>query len=89
MRLVLIEWLDSYGCSSKWQALDNCRAKPLACRSVGWLLHDGDDCKVVVPHISDEDNEHVAAQGCGDMTIPTKAILQIVDLPLPVNPAAP
>lgn len=86
MRLVLIEWLDSYGCSSEWQDLGDCEPRPLVCRSVGWLLHDGDDCKVVVPHISDQHNGHVRQQGCGDMTIPTKAIIQICDLQSPLSP---
>ena len=84
MRLVLIEWLDSFGCSSDWQDLTDCEPKPLVCRSVGWLLYDGDDCKVVVPHISEKHNDRVQPQGCGDMTIPTKAILQISDLPSPI-----
>ena len=75
MRLVLIEWLDSYGCSSVWQKLSDCDAEVMICQSVGWLLHDGDECKVVVPHVAGE-----ADQGCGDMTIPSKAISRIVDL---------
>ena len=83
MRLVLIEWVDSYGCGSQWQALEDCQAKPLICRSVGWLFHDADDCKVVVPHISDSNNGHVSAQGCGDMTIPTLSILHITELSIP------
>ena len=82
MRLVLIEWLDSYGCSSKWQDLDGCYARPLICRSVGWLVQDRDDCKVIVPHITDSSTD-TPQQGCGDMTIPTKAILQIIDLSCP------
>ena len=85
MRLVLIEWLDSYGCSPHWQTLEECRAKPLVCRSVGWLLQDDADCKVIVPHISDSSNEHVPTQGCGDMTIPTAAILRISELTPPVS----
>ena len=44
-----------------------------------WLLHDGDDCKTIVPHISD-DHDSAAPQGCGDMTIPAKAIVRMVDL---------
>ena len=78
MRLVPVEWLDSYGCSAVWQELDGCDAKPMVCRSVGWLLHDGDDCKVIVPHLAES-----AEQGCGDMTIATAAILRIVDLAVP------
>lgn len=52
---------------------------PLLCRSAGWLLYDGDDCKVVVPHITEE-QDGIERQGCGDMTIPTCAILRILDL---------
>lgn len=75
MRLVLIEWVDSFGCSSTWTSLSACDPEPMVCRSVGWLVHDGDDSKVVVPHVA-----HNAEQGCGDMTIPTVAITKLVDL---------
>jgi hypothetical protein len=80
MRLVLIEWLDSYGCSSQWRDLNIVDVKPMVCRSVGWLLHDGKDCKVIVPHVSDQNIDHELGQGCGDMTIPTKAILSVINL---------
>lgn len=80
MKLVLVEWEDSLGCSSQWQALDGVQApKPLLCQSVGWLLHDGKDCKVVVPHVT-RDHANASRQGCGDMTIPTKAITKIKTL---------
>jgi hypothetical protein len=78
MRLVYVEWLDSYGCSPEWERLSGCSPHLLTCKSVGWLLHDGDDCKVLVPHVSlprDSDS----AQGCGDMTIPTRAIVRMSD----------
>jgi hypothetical protein len=81
VRLVLIEWLDSFGCSSNWTEIDKSEPpKPLVCRSVGWLLHDGKDCKVVIPHISDVEHKNAAHQGCGDMTIPTKSIVRISSL---------
>ena len=77
MKLVLIEWEDSLGCSTKWQTLElSGKPKPLICQSVGWLLYDGKDCKVVVPHIT-KDHASAARQGCGDMTIPTKCITKI------------
>lgn len=53
----------------------------------GWLLHDGDDCKVIVPHVT-EDHENAVSQGCGDMTIPTSSILNIFDLAAPAVPVA-
>jgi len=80
MRLVLIEWVDSFGCSSNWQELSkDCQPKPIVCKSVGWLFIDNEDCKVIVPHIANVSDD-VLQQGCGDMTIPTKSIIRIVDI---------
>jgi len=84
MRLVLVDWLDSYGCSSSWQALEGCAPSLMVCHSVGWLLHDGEDCKVIVPHVSDGDG--APQQGCGDMTIPVKAIIRISELTASCEP---
>jgi len=77
--LVLIEWLDSCGCSARWQDLDADTPRAVHCRSVGWLLHDNPDCKVIVPHLT-APHPYVARQGCGDMTIPASAILSVVSL---------
>lgn len=79
-RLVYVEWVDSYGCSAVWQALAVDRPEPMLCRSVGWLVHDGKDCKVVVPHVA---RGMETPQGCGDMTIPTAAIVKLADLVVP------
>jgi hypothetical protein len=77
-RLVLIEWQDSWGCSPRWEYIDGCEPAVLLCRSVGWLIYDGKDCKVIVPHLTK--SEHVRQQGCGDMTIPTPAVVRVVRL---------
>ena len=79
MRLVLIEWLDSYGCSANWQGLDDPVTEPMRCKSVGWLIHNGPECKVVVPHMS-EPGHAISPQGCGDMTIPNCAVLKVTNL---------
>ena len=83
MRLVLIEWQDSLGCSTEWQPLGNCVPVVLACKSVGWLVHNGKDCKVVVPHISADRHPNAKDQGCGDMTIPSRSILSMITLLTP------
>lgn len=75
---VYIEWEDSHGVSSDWQYLSQCKPSVVVCKSVGWLIHDGKECKVVVPHLTD--SAHVKRQGCGDMTIPTAAVLKMVNL---------
>jgi len=81
MRLVLVEWLDSYGCSSSWQGVEEPFPAPrvMTCRSVGWLVHDGADCKVLIPHLAVVGDDE-PKQGCGDMTIPTVAVIRIEDL---------
>ena len=79
MRLVLIEWEDAFGCSPSWSPLADSTPEIMICRSVGWLLRDGDDCKTIVPHLSGE-LPGVDPQGCGDMTIPSTAIRRIVEL---------
>lgn len=75
--LVLIEWLDAHA-GKGWQTADQFAraAEPLYCRSVGWLVEDTKDCKVVVPHISGERTGEPFLTGCGDLTIPTKAIVK-------------
>lgn len=85
MRLVLIDWVDSHRNPNSWTPLDEFPApKPLVCRSVGWLAHDGNDCKVVIPHlIEGGQNGATPEQGCGDMTIPAQAILRMYELRAP------
>jgi len=81
MRLVLVEWLDSYGCSSSWQGVEEPLRPPrvMTCRSVGWLAHDGAECKVLIPHLAVVGDDE-PKQGCGDMTIPTVAVVRIEEL---------
>lgn len=75
--LVLVEWLDAHA-GRGWQTADQIRsaAEPLYCRSVGWLVSETADCKVVVPHISGERDGVEFLTGSGDLTIPAKAIVR-------------
>ena len=79
MRLVLIEWEDSFGCSPGWSPLDDLKPESLTCKSVGWLAFDGDKVKVLVPNVSDK-QASCNQQGCGDIAIPARAITKITDL---------
>ena len=81
MKLVLVEWLDSHS-GRGWQEMDRLEdtAEPLHCRSVGWLLSDRKDCKVLVPHIAGEKNGGIKLLASGDITIPKKAILKVTVL---------
>lgn len=80
-KLVLIEWLDSHS-GNGWQTLNKLeeKAEPLYCRSVGWLIAETRECKLIAPHIAGEQNGDIMLQGCGDMVIPTKAIVKVTTL---------
>ena len=80
-RLVLVEWLDSHA-GRGWQDMDriNAQTVPLYCRSVGWLVAESKDCKTIVPHIAGEKDGDRMMQGCGDLVIPTKAIVKTTNL---------
>lgn len=82
--LVLIEWVDSYGCSPRWENIDGeFRPQPMVCQSVGWMIHSDKKAKIIVPHISRQPDFDVPPQGCGDMTIPTRCIIRITSLKEP------
>ena len=79
-RLVAVEWVDSYGCGSVWSELPD-TAPAHHCYSVGWLVRQSDDVVVIVPHLSPPHADIGAEeQGCGDMTIPRVAIVEMRDL---------
>ncbi len=75
--LVIIRWLDSRQPSGQWRyisALPEVRAVEVA--TVGWLLRDTADVKVVCQNVGDlEDPDK--AQASGIMTIPTRCVLSI------------
>ncbi len=81
MKLVLINWLDSHGTLEGWQIIeDENKPEPLQCQSVGWLLHNNKDCKVIIPHIGGGNDTQFPFQGRGELIIPTKSIVSIKEL---------
>ena len=77
----MVEWIDSHS-GNGWQRLADIEQATAAirCRSVGWLVAESDECTTIVPHISGEMNEGVVPYGCGDLAIPTQAIVKIETL---------
>lgn len=74
-RLVLIEWVDSYGASATWQNLSSCEPELMVCQSVGWLVHDDERCKVIVPHILQPDHPTTSQQGCSKAWKPLRRLV--------------
>jgi hypothetical protein len=79
MRLVLIEWEDSHT-EGGWQRLDaDLEDRAVVCRSVGWLVLDGEAVKIVAPHLNHPETG-VPLQGSGVMHIPARAVLRMTDI---------
>lgn len=78
--LVLVRWIDSRQPSSAWCFLSELpEARAVDCASVGWLLRDGPDTKVISQSIGDIDRpEH--AQANGVMAMPARCIISIEKL---------
>jgi hypothetical protein len=52
------------------------RTRPIECATVGWLLKDDDDIKVVCQSVGDLENPS-NAQASGIMTIPARCVLSM------------
>ena len=73
-----MEWLDSHVAIGGWKARDDVEASAQVVRSVGWLARD-DDVKLIIPHVIEEQGA-VIGQGCGEMLIPTRSVVSMVEV---------
>jgi hypothetical protein len=92
--LVLIEWVDSGQPMSAWQWLNQLRQHlPHRCVSVGFLVQDDDQAKVLAPNLGASDGSGAFDQASGLTTIPTAAVQRMLRLSasgaLPCSPASP
>ncbi|MBA3894946.1 MAG: hypothetical protein H0X69_14880 [Gemmatimonadales bacterium] len=79
MKLVLIEWVDSHRTDGWHELADERPDHATVARSVGWLVLDGQEVKIVAPHLM-PDQPGVDLQAAGVMTIPVRAILAVREL---------
>ena len=76
-RLVLIRWQDSRQPCGQWRYLSALpEATPVEVASVGWLVKDTAEVKVLCQNIGDLAHPE-KAQASGIMTIPTRCVLSI------------
>ncbi|MGE3229263.1 MAG: hypothetical protein AB7J30_07485 [Hyphomicrobium sp.] len=79
-RLVIIRWQDSRQPCGQWRYLATLpEQKPVEVASVGWLIKDTDEIKVLAQNIGDLASPE-NAQASGIMTIPTRCVLSIETL---------
>ncbi len=75
----MIEWEDSRQPKSAWQWLSDFDTPEIVrCISIGFLIYNGKDAKVLAPNIGDHDNEE--PQVSGVIQIPTRCVTRMVEL---------
>ena len=75
--LVIIRWLDSRQPCGQWRYLSALPdARPVEVATVGWLVKDTADVKVVCQNVGDLDHPE-KAQASGIMTIPARCVLSM------------
>lgn len=78
--LVLVEWEDSRQPTPSWNRLSEFQAEDVCkCISIGFLIHDKKDLKVLAPNMADIESE-TNLQASGMMHIPASAVTRIVCL---------
>ena len=76
--LVSIEWLDSGQPIPGWQWLDGLdRRCPHRCVSVGFLVQDDEQTKVIAPNLGSSGGGEEWDQASGLITIPAQAVTKI------------
>jgi len=86
-RLVVIEWLDSRQPVPAWQFIGAIEAPTVCnCLSVGFLVFESDDAKVLAPNLADTDSDDM--QASGTITIPNCSIKRVTDISQPLAETA-
>jgi hypothetical protein len=79
--LVLIEWLDSGQPVPSWQWLEHIEPRrPHLCVSVGFLMQDNTEAKVLAPNLGASNGSSGWDQASGVITIPASAVQRMVRL---------
>jgi len=76
MKLVLIEWIDSYSVYEQWDFLSDLEEpKVIKCKSVGFVVKETKESIMIIPYISGEDEG-----GKGGICIPKICIVSTTEL---------
>lgn len=85
--LVLVEWEDSTQPMSGWHWLAGLGDLGVVkCRSVGWLVQDGEMVKVLAPNLGTYEGDS-DCQASGVIRIPARAVVRIANLSEAAQPA--
>ena len=77
---VIVEWMDSRRPDAGWKHLGDAQNwTAVKCASVGWLVADGLDRKVLAPNMAEIDDAS-NRQLAGEIVIPTSCVLRVTPL---------
>ena len=77
--LIKVDWVDSYGATSRWSAVEDIHPTELNCISIGYNVYEDEKKIAIAPHFALETSETVE-QCNGVMTIPKCSITKITTL---------
>lgn len=87
--LVRIEWVDSGQPIPGWQWLSELdKRRPHRCVSVGFLVQDDEQTKVLAPNLGSSNGDGEWDQASGLITIPTAAVMRLEKLTFSCQVAA-
>lgn len=76
--LVCIHWRDARHATNQWQYLGDYRPQEcIEVMSVGWMIQDDDEAKVLSQSLAGVDDEATELQVAGLKVIPTSAVISI------------
>lgn len=75
-KVVYVEWLDSFGCTSSWQSLEDYSPVAPIMKTIGFIVYESKDLLSLANSIGDE-TEYTLEQANGIMTIPKNCIVQL------------
>lgn len=78
MKLVCVDWVDSYS-GEGWRPIEQIQSESelFPCRTIGWVVSDNKHALTLINTVGGHMNENVVPIGCGDITIPKVAITRL------------
>jgi len=80
-KLIWVKWVDSQGGTNRWEDINDLEPEPHYIISVGYLIHDKNEHRVIAAHISFNDESDKTLYACqGYMTIPYCQTIEVKEL---------
>ncbi len=75
MRKIYIKWIDSCGCTNRWEEISN-EYQCIEAETIGFVIFNNDKVIAVANSVVEETPPHTPAQANGVMTIPWVSVIE-------------